>query len=462
MIADGESYRLGIPADLLKFQHFRKWCFQQPFTVVAITSSILFPLVALLWLQFVSQQEKPARGLPFQLLKQSRLIQSFVVDPNQAVPAIWSQRLGDEEASSRWMSSARRLWWLAWLEDGEPLLLLSAVSRSEPPTFHFADELHRDTYRRKRSSKAMKPSKLEADCLSRLNSTTAVKWSSSALISIAGPTASVMNEVSHGCVSLSLKADVLSFRGPVAPRSFSAAPENLSSPDVSGPERPRTTRSDQSIRARPLLQLSSRSSDRLLSTFTNRQVIREQLEKRYGVSPLLLRKVLQAPMQLVVRPESSGPYRAGLQVALQLESPQAKEVEQTLDTIASLLRQRGLRQRSVLVKANGKGDLKTRLIWMDGDRLMGGWSVQGAEDSLTLQLALGQTPTPLTNLFSDFRSTDLTLKMLPSKLSAIGWIGSGWPRIVREAKSLELQVVPMNGHSSGPHWGWVEGELSLR
>ena len=476
----------------MKRSVLQKWFAQQPFTVVALTLSILFPFVALLWSRHSLHHDRALRGLSFQLFRQSRLIQSFVVDPEQPVPAIWSRRLGDGEASTRWASSARKLWWMAWLEDGEPLLVISGSNRSDPSTFHFADELHRDTYQKKQSSQGLKPSGLEVDCLSRLNSTTAVMWTSSALVSIAGPTASVMNEVSHGCVSLSLKADLLTFRGPVAPRPFSAAPQSLASPDVSSFAKLKTKPSDQSFKAQPLLQLRSRSSNRLLSTLAGRQVIREQLEKRYGVSPNLLGKLLQAPMQLTIRPEKTGPYRAGLRVELQLKPSQQKEVEQTLATLSSLLDDRGLRSTFIaqysarngesdkLVKAQGapekkerdqdisnkhdsnKDDLGKRLVWMNGDQLIGGWSVQRTGTSLSLQLSLGQSPMQLSNRSPDPSDVELRLTMLPSQLTAIGWIGPGWPKAVREAKSLDLEVVPMKGYSPGSHWDWVEGALALR
>ena len=462
----------------------QQWFTQQPLTVVALTFSILAPVVALLWSRYSLQLDRASQSLPFQLVRQARLIQSFVVDPEQAVPAIWSRRLGESEASTRWASSARKLWWTAWLEDGEPLLVISGSDRSNSPTFHFADALHRDTYRKKRSSQGLKPSVLEADCLSRLNSTTAVMWTSSALVSIAGPTASVMNEVSHGCVSLSLKADILSFRGPVAPRPFSAAPQSLSAPEVSSFAKLKTTPSDQPVEAQPLLQLRSRSSDRLLSTLAGRQVIREQLEKRYGVSPNLLGKLLQAPMQLIIRPEKRGPYRAGLQVVLQLKPSEQKEVEQTLATLSSLLEDRGLISTAIAQKQDeraqdvsqkedsnnddsnkddsNKLDFGKRFIWMNGEQLIGGWSVQGDETSLTLQLSLGQSPMKLNNRSPDPSAVDFSLTMLPNKLTAIDWIGPGWPKPVREAKSLVLEVVPMNGHSTGSHWDWVVGALSLR
>ena len=503
MIANGEKYRQAPLAEIeLKRAVLQKWFTKQSFTVVALTFSILLPVVALLWSRHSLQHGRTLQGLPFQLVRQSRLIQSFIVDPEQAVPAIWSSRLGDGEASSRWASSARKLWWMAWLEDGEPLLVISGANRSDPSTFHFADALHRDTYQKNRSSQGLKPSGLEADCLFVLNSTTAVMWTSSALVSIAGPTASVMNEVSHGCVSLSLKADILSFKGPVAPRPFSAAPQSISSPHVSSFAKRKTTSSAQPFEEQPLLQLSSRSSNRLLSTLAGRQVIQEQLEKRYGVSPNLLGKLLQAPMQLTIQPEKLGPYRAGLQVVLQLQPSQQKEVEQTLATLSSLLDDRGListyiAQNSARNSESGKpakdkgapekkeidqniakkvdsnkndsnkndsykNDFGKRLVWMNGDQLIGGWSVQGTGTSLTLQLSLGQSPIQLSNRSSDPSAVELRLTMLPSQLTAIGWIGPGWPKLVREAESLDLVVVPMSGHPSGSHWDWVEGALSLR
>ena len=121
----------------------QNWFKQQPFTVVALTFSILFPVLGLVWSRYSLQQNRVLQGIPFQLVRQSRLIQSFVVDPEQSVPAIWSRRLGDDDASIRWAASARKLWWMVWLEDGEPLLLISATRHSSPTTFHFADALHR-------------------------------------------------------------------------------------------------------------------------------------------------------------------------------------------------------------------------------------------------------------------------------------------------------------------------------
>lgn len=458
----------------------QSWIGQQPFTAVAISISILLPLVGLLWTRQRLQQNPPLQDFPFQLARQSRLIQSFIVDPDQAVPAIWSSRLGEVEAASRWTSSARQLWWLAWLEDGQPLLLLSGANRTDAPTFHFADELHREAYEKKRSNQGLKPSSLERDCLSRLNSTTAVMWSSSALVSIAGPAASLMNEVSHGCLSLSLKTDRLRFRGPVASRPLSAAPAALSSPETPGLWKLKTARSDQSVQSPPLLKLRSRSSERLLSILARREVIRSQLETRYGVSPRLLGKLLQAPLQLTIQPETTGPYQAGLQVVFDLESSQKKAAEQTLGAISSLLRDRGLTSKTISIPHqssqhadSAKRDSEKRepenrepemgLLWLKGDQPIGGWSLQGDKTSFKLQLALGQPPLALNRKSPERSSVDLTAKMLPSKLAAIGWIGPGWPKLVREAKALDLLVRPMKGNPAGlHHWDWLEGELSLR
>ena len=93
---------------------------------------------------------------------------------------------------------------------------------------------------------------------------------------------------------------------------------------------------------------------------------------------------------------------------------------------------------------------------------MGGWSVSRDEKSLILQLTLGQSPLTLSRRSPDPSSVDLRLKMLPSQLTSIGWLGPGWPELVRKSTSLDLQVVPMNGQAPGSHWDWVEGELSLR
>ena len=90
-------------------------------------------------------------------LRESRLIQSFNVDSAELPPDVWQRRLGLKAAAQRWQSSKGHRWWMVWLQDGSPLLVLHRTKASEPSrvssTFPdvellFADELHRKGFSR--------------------------------------------------------------------------------------------------------------------------------------------------------------------------------------------------------------------------------------------------------------------------------------------------------------------------
>ena len=65
-------------------------------------------------------------------LRESRLIQSFNVDSAQSPPDVWQRRLGLKAVAQRWQSSKGHRWWMVWLQDGSPLLVLHRTKASEP------------------------------------------------------------------------------------------------------------------------------------------------------------------------------------------------------------------------------------------------------------------------------------------------------------------------------------------
>ena len=110
-------------------------------------------------------------------LRESRLIQSFNVDSAELPPDVWQRRLGLKAAAKRWQSSKGHRWWMVWLQDGSPLLVLHRTKASEPSrvssTFPdvellFADELHRKSFFSKSPSRISTRSILEEDCIDRL------------------------------------------------------------------------------------------------------------------------------------------------------------------------------------------------------------------------------------------------------------------------------------------------------
>ena len=153
-------------------------------------------------------------------IRRARLVQSFKADPSELVPRIWQQRLGPSAAPDRWARHGRGLWWLIWLEDGEPLLALPAVSRSSSLDLLFADELHRCSFNQLPPLKRREPSALEQSCLQRLTSGTSVQWQPSGLASISGSLSPALASVSHGCLRVALQGDRLLSEGPVAPVSY--------------------------------------------------------------------------------------------------------------------------------------------------------------------------------------------------------------------------------------------------
>ena len=136
----------------------------------------------------VFQSRKPAF-----FVWQSRLIQSFDVDSAKAPPDVWLKRLGSSAAAQRWQSSDGQRWWMVWLQDGAPLLVLASTEASEPSRVSssfpdvellFADELHRKSFFSSLPSRPSTPSSVENQCIDRLSQSTAVAWNPSGLSSV--------------------------------------------------------------------------------------------------------------------------------------------------------------------------------------------------------------------------------------------------------------------------------------
>ena len=146
-------------------------------------------------------------------LRESRLIQSFNVDSAELPPDVWQRRLGLKAAAQRWQSSNGHRWWMVWLQDGSPLLVLRRTKASEPSRASsmfpdvellFADDLHRKSFFSKSPSRISTRSILEQDCIDRLTGSPAVAWNPSGLSAIAGPLAFALKSGSHGCLNLTL------------------------------------------------------------------------------------------------------------------------------------------------------------------------------------------------------------------------------------------------------------------
>ena len=75
----------------------------------------------------------------FELSRQARFVQSFQAYPFRSVPNVLPKRLGPSADPDRWARHGRGLWWLIWLDDGDPLLAFPSASNSSSLDLLFAD-----------------------------------------------------------------------------------------------------------------------------------------------------------------------------------------------------------------------------------------------------------------------------------------------------------------------------------
>ena len=82
----------------------------------------------------------------FAISRRVRLVQSFEDDLSAPVPQVWKKCLVPSVAPDRWTGHGRGIWWLIWLDDGEPVLALPNASDPSPLDLLFAYELHRSSF----------------------------------------------------------------------------------------------------------------------------------------------------------------------------------------------------------------------------------------------------------------------------------------------------------------------------
>ena len=387
------------------------------------------------------------------------MVQSFQADATKPVPALWTKLFDPKTASELWKQLDEQIWWQAWPQEGDPLLILpetdvvlpsaTAPLRREKEGFTlvFADLLNAVTFDQQALSSDIVPSPLEAQCFQYLRNGSAVLWTPAALASIAGPLLPLLQSASHGCFSLELKGKLLSWSGVVGSRPLRQASKRLAPPDQpvdlrslstpasktdepasskppsskpssskpSSPQQPSTesatskqassrkTPSNTSSEA-PLLTMSSSSSRLLLGAMLNRPLIRNGLEEDYGLPPTLQLELLDAPLVLKVIQVDQGPFQAGVQLDLQLPAD-TKGVVSALKSAGERLKERGLQRREKkLADTDGKPAGQAVLWFEKGDqkeRLLGGWTLTTADASRKqpahLRLTLASPPGSVTS-----------------------------------------------------------------
>ena len=387
----------------------------------------------------------------FEITRRARLVQSFEADPDASVPQIWTKRLASTSLD-RWKNHGRSLWWLIWLDDGEPILVLPSSSDPSSLDLLFADELHRISFDQLPPLESRTPSPLEQNCLKRLTSATAVQWQPSGLASISGPLFPSLASVSHGCLRVVLRGDRLMAEGPVASRPF------VSLKDGQARGRTKRVRFDSSL---SYLQLNSVALQPLLGSFLNNPLIAEQLTSRYGLPQELRDVLLAAPVVLRVDGLDDGRFRASVQARLMVPADQIGQLKASLDAVSTALLRRGFqREQRPLLMPKGPSSNRFADVWLDpqGDP-SGGWSI-GSEmqGRVEVLLALGEAPTLDQGPLKRHGQQRLRLRGRPNELVRLGWLGPGWPSVIRNASQLELEMTALPKERQP---GWLRLQLSL-
>ena len=478
-----------------------------PITSLLLAGLVLLPSTALLTSQALSDRtlhSSVASGRLQRISESMRMVQSFRVNASKPSPALWTKHFDPTTASNLWKQLDGQIWWQAWPQDGDPLLIIpepdlilpSATAplrrQQDGLVLVFSDLLNAVSFDQQVQPSRPLSTSLEQTCFDLLHHGSAVLWTPEALASIAGPLLPLLQQASYGCVSLELKGSVLSWSGVVGSRPFQHASRRLTPPDQQADLPPlRTipaiadTRSDKAAGApspasEPLLEMSSWSSRMLLGAMLNRSLIRDGLEEDYGLPPTLQLELLDAPLLLQVNRVDKGPFQAGVRLDLQLPNKR-NVVTSALNKAADRLLESGLTQREQpLIDPDGR-DQGRVVLWFDkekqtgndnqggknDERLLGGWTWLAADASKNvparLRLTLASAPDAVQSSQSvPAEPASLSATMQPMALNKLGLLGSSWPKPVRQSERLDLVLQPLDGAATNDEdWSWMRGQLAV-
>ena len=487
-----------------------------PITSLLLAGLVVLPGTALLTSQALRDRTlhpSVAPGTLQRISESMRMLQSFRVDASKPAPALWTRHFDPTTASDLWTQLDGQIWWQAWPQDGDPLLILpepdlilpSATAplrrQQDGLVLVFSDLLNAVSFDQQVQPSRSLSTPLEQTCFDLLHRGSAVLWTPAALASIAGPLLPLLQQASYGCVSLELKGSVLSWSGVVGSRPFQHASTRLTPPDRQvdlpplrsipattdkAPE-PGSDKASEapSPAAAPLLELSSWSSRMLLGAMLNRSLIRDGLEEDYGLPPTLQLELLDAPLLLQVNRVDKGPFQAGVQLDLQLPN-KGNVVTSALNKAADRLLESGLSQREQpLTDPDGRAQGRV-VLWYEkekqagndnaggknqggknDERLLGGWTWLAANASKNLparlRLTLASAPDAVQSSQSlPMDPASLSASMQPLALNKLGLLGSSWPKPVRQSQRLDLVLQPLKGAATNNEdWSWMRGQLAV-
>jgi len=461
-----------------------KWKWRQGLpwqAVLPVTSALVTLLILVPALQLRRFPRSNAAGLE-RLLTASALIQSFAADPRRAPPTLWQQRLGPDLAGQLWVRQ-RSYWWQFWgrHDDGaEAFLALPArafgvgSSGPLPPNGLRLDDLVviapdplsrqllKDDLRRNLRT----PQGLQARCVERLRGGQSVAWGKTALSHLAGALSALLQPYQQGCLELSSDGPDLLWQGESSASEDRVGPP-LASGLASAPSRP-VAASRRPLPPSLLLDVQGERLDRLFQALFTRQLIRQPLAERYGLTPALADRLATIPFQLRLRPLLTGPFQASLELQL-VVGKQRLAWEAWLPSLQKALEAQGLIRQSVApFTPSIRSPLPPPSIWQrDDGTVVGGWRWMQPMAGVPAELVffLGPVPPPAAGASSTARppaGVSLQLRARPDALAAAALLPPGLPAVVRRARQLEMVSVSAGAKGLEPApQSWLWGSLQL-
>lgn len=409
-----------------------------PLRLTALTTAALVVLPSLCLLVF---PRRAASGLD-RLLVDAALLQSFAAQPAQPPPALWQQRLGPSEALRLWRNQ-RRLWWQFWGPHGDAgayLVFPAAADQPLPADGLRVDDLiviapsplARQLLQQQLQLRRRAPRGLDQRCSLSLLQREAVHWNGAALAQMLGPIAPLALSLQQGCLELRSAGTALLWQGEAdaSADALQAPPPALAIPGIAaGP-------------SQGLLELRGPRLELLLRGLLSTALLRNALAQRYGLGAEQVRRLQGAPFVLQLRGQSTGAYRAGLDLLVRMPGERALWERWLVDL------SRALGEQGLTSSAPAPG----LTLWSREDgEAVGGWRWLAANQ---LVLFLGPSPQQVPQMESNAPETwQLALK--PAALDAAGLLPPGLPLVVRRSQQLLMQ-----GRGSGQ--SALSGRLELR
>ena len=422
-----------------------------------------------------SPSNRHTRGLR-QLAGSLQLIQAFRADPAQPPPLLWQRRLGVKPAAEIWRRRGRGLWWQGWSVDGEAYLVLPdnlTTAQERLPAFAHsledlvvfsADALNQKHLQQRlastgRSGRVMSP--LLSSCLLRLAREPSVAWRPEVLSQFSGGSAPLLQSAGYGCLSLRVSKGHLHWQGLIGSRDLAFAPLHLNPPGTGFPvtgQPVEHSASRSSLPTESLLMVEGDSLGLLLSALASRDIIRRPLEQNYGLNARQQSSLLQMPFRLSLLDRPQSAFRAGLQLQLWPQTGRSS-IDPTLQTLHARLLDQGL-------IAEGSESVIWRESKPSDQAVLGGWRwLQPQSTRPVLSVGLGTAPSavplPGAGPFLAQPRTVLNLRVRPAALLSRGLLSNRWPKVVRQAQSLSLQLHMLSSARDARDWTELSGQLEL-